>query len=132
MTVVLHTNVMVSALINPEGIPATILSLLLNGKLTVQYDNRILEEYTEVLSQSRSSFKKNLIRQLLDYIQNEGEFITAEPARAHSVNPGDRAFYEVAKTGNAQYLITGNKKHFPDEETVRSPKEFLEAYLAER
>ena len=123
---------MVSALINPEGIPAAILSLLLNGKLTVQYDKRVLAEYTEVLSRSRCSFTKNLIRQLLDYIQNEGEFVTAEPTRAHSANPGDRAFHEVANTGNAQYLITGNKKHFPDEEKVRSPKEFLEAYLAER
>lgn len=130
MTVVLDTNVIVSALISPGGIPATILSLLLNGKLTVQYDNRILEEYGAVLSRSKFPFKESLIRQLLDYIRNEGEFVTAEPTKVHFANMDDRAFYEVAKTGNAKYLITGNKRHFPNEEKVRSPREFVEIYLA--
>ncbi len=132
MTVVLDTNILVSALINPEGVPATILSLLLNGKLTILYDNRILKEYAEVLSRRKFPFKESLIFQLLDYIRQEGEFITAEPIENPFSSEDDKIFYEVAKTGNAEYIITGNKKHFPDEEIVKTPKEFIEIYLSEK
>ena len=130
MTVVLDTNILVSALINPTGVPATILSLLLNGKLTPCYDNRILKEYREVLSRQKFHFKKSLILQLLDYIKHEGEFIAVEPMRVASVSEDDRMFYEVAKAGKAQFLVTGNKKHFPNEDFVRTPREFVDIYLS--
>ena len=130
MTVVLDTNVLVSALVNPTGVPATVLGLLLNGKLTVCYDNRILGECREVLSRQRFHFKKSLILQLLDYIRQEGEFIAVEPLRTTSVSEDDRMFYEVAKTGKVAYLVTGNKKHFPNEDIVRTPKEFVDIYLS--
>ena len=45
MKVVVDTNVIVSALLNPNGPPAKILSLILNGKAKLLYDNRILFEY---------------------------------------------------------------------------------------
>ena len=130
MTVVLDTNVLVSALVNPTGVPATVLGLLLNGKLTVCYDNRILGEYREVLSRQKLHFKKSLILQLLDYIRQEGEFIAVEPLRTTSVSEDDRMFYEVAKTGKATYLVTGNKRYFPNEDFVRAPKEFVDIYLS--
>lgn len=130
MTVVLDTNILVSALINPTGVPATVLGLLLNGKLTLCYDNWILEEYREVLSRQKFHFKKTLIPQLLDYIRQEGEFIAVEPLRIPSVSEDDKMFYEVAKTGKAEYLVTGNKKHFPNEDIVRTPKEFVDIYLS--
>jgi len=102
-----------SALINPSGLPATILSLLLNGKITVLYDNRIFGEYSEVLSRQKFAFKKNHILQLLDYTRYGGEFVAVEPMRVRSVSEDDRMFYEVAVTGKAEFLVTGNKKHFP-------------------
>ena len=130
MKVVLDTNVLVSALINPTGVPAAILSLLLSGKLTVLYDNRILQEYKEVLSRQKFHFQKGLLLHLLDYIRHGGEFIAVEPLRLPSVNEDDRMFYEVAKAGKAEYLVTGNKKHFPNEDMVRTPKEFVDIYLS--
>jgi uncharacterized protein len=130
VTVVLDTNVLVSALINPAGVPATVLGLLLNGKLTACYDNRILGEYREVLSRPKFRFKKSLIPQLLDYIRQEGEFIAVEPLRITSISEDDRMFYEVAKAGKAAYLVTGNKRHFPNEDIVRTPKEFVDIYLS--
>jgi uncharacterized protein len=132
VTVVLDTNVLVSALINPTGLPATVMALLLNGKLAVCYDNRILSEYREVLLRQKFHFKKSLIFQLLDYIRQEGEFIAAEPLRIASISEDDRMFYEVAKTGKAEYLVTGNKKHFPNEDIVRTPKEFVDIYLSSK
>ena len=130
MTVVIDTNVLVSGLINPAGVPATILSLLLNGKITALYDNRILTEYRDVLFREKFHLKKGLVLHLLAYIRHEGEFVAFEPLRVASVSEHDRMFYEVAKTGKAQFLVTGNKKHFPDEKMVKTPKEFMDSYLA--
>ena len=42
MRVVIDTNVIVSALLNANGIPASILALVLNRKLNISYDNRII------------------------------------------------------------------------------------------
>ena len=132
MTVVLDTNILVSALINPSGVPATILSLLLNGKITLLYDNRILGEYKEVLSRQKFHFKKNHILHLLDYIRYGGEFVAVEPMRVRSVSEDDRMFYEVAVSGKAKFLVTGNKKHFLNENMVKTAKEFVDLYLSRK
>ena len=85
-----------------------------------------------MLSRPKFRFKKSLILQLLDYVRQEGEFIAVEPLLdIHtSIGEDDRMFYEVAKTGKAAYLVTGNKRHFPNEDIVRTPKEFVDIYLS--
>jgi predicted nucleic acid-binding protein len=41
------------------------------------------------------------------------------------IDETDRKFYDLALKA-AVYLITGNKKHFPTENWIVSPAEFLE------
>jgi putative PIN family toxin of toxin-antitoxin system len=64
MRVVLDTNVIVSALINANGIPARILALIINGKLKIAYDNRILFEYIDVLTREEFRFDSEPIAKL--------------------------------------------------------------------
>jgi len=132
MKIVLDTNVLVSGLINIAGIPAQIVNLLLNGQLTILYDSRIFKEYEEVLDRKKFGFKKSMISTIMDYIKNEGEYITAEPTTRVFRDKDDRMFYEVANTANARCLVTGNKDHYPKEGIVKSPKEFIEFYLSEK
>ena len=126
MKVVLDTNVIVSALINTNGIPAKILSLILNGKARILYDNRIIFEYTEVLSRKKFAFNNEIINDLTDFIKNEGEFVNSEYLKIKFRDETDKKFYEVFKTGKVHYLITGNTKHFPKEKGIISPKEYFE------
>lgn len=58
MNVVIDTNVIISGLLNPKSVSGQIINLILHEKLTLLFDNRILEEYREVLN------RKNL-----DYIE---------------------------------------------------------------
>ena len=132
MKIVLDTNVLISALINPGGIPAKILNLILNGKLTVLYDNRIMGEYRVVLSRKKFDFSLEIIEPLLDYIKYEGEFIAAEPLKTHFLDEDDKMFLEVALSGKAEYLITGNIKHFPAESYIVTPKVFIEENWREK
>ena len=41
-------------------------------------------------------------------------------------DPEDVVFYEVALSKDGAFLITGNKKHFPQRPVVVSPSEFVE------
>jgi len=45
--IVLDTNVLVSAFLNPSGAPAQLVTLVLAGELKLLLDERILAEYAE-------------------------------------------------------------------------------------
>jgi putative PIN family toxin of toxin-antitoxin system len=126
MKVVLDTNVIVSALLNPNGLPAGILSLVLTGTIELSYDNRIFSEYKEVLHRNKFGFDAELIDTLLDFITHEGKFINAIPLNTPFKDEEDKKFYEVFKSGLIDWLITGNKKDFPAEKNIVTPKEYLD------
>ena len=128
MNIVIDTNVLVSALINPNGKPAQILNLIINNNLTVLYDNRIINEYRNVLIRNKFGFTKEMIEPLLDYIENEGIFITSNPINIKMIDENDKMFVEVSESGKAIYIITGNKKHYPKIKNVVTPSEFIEIY----
>jgi putative PIN family toxin of toxin-antitoxin system len=133
MIVVLDTNVIVSALVNRRGASAKILSLIFNGNLKILYDNRILFEYLEVLSRKGFGFNFDIINDAMHFVRYEGKFndvpfndIDYPAVKFH--DEADRKFYEVYKAGEADYLITGNRKHFPEERTIIIPGEFIKIY----
>lgn len=128
MKVVIDTNVLVSGLINPGGKPARIIDLLLNGKLILLYDNRILNEYSDVLYRKKFNFSDALVAPLLAFITHECEYVTAIPLKIPFQDESDKMFLEVAETGNAEFLLTGNKDHFPKRKNIITPAEFFSGY----
>jgi uncharacterized protein len=126
VNVVIDTNVLISGLINPDGTPAKIINLLINERITIFYDNRILQEYIGVLHREKFGFTTKLIDPLLDFIKNEGQFVTADPITTHFSDEKDKMFLEVTKSAAVDYLITGNTKHFPENNRIVTPKEFID------
>ena len=126
MKIVLDTNIIVSAFINPKGIPGAIISLLLAKKITICYDNKIFSEYVEVLKKSKFNFDNILVDEFLDFVKDNGEYIIAEPQRVKFDDEYDKVFYDVYKSSDANYIITGNKKHFPKEKNIITPREYIE------
>lgn len=126
MRIVLDTNVVVSGLLKPVGPPGAILNSVLQMDLTVLFDDRILSEYRAVLTRPACGFDAADVSALLEFISYEGEYVTPGPVAAKIKDPGDVRFYEVAVAGRAEYLVTGNRKHFPDSHMVISPAEFVE------
>jgi len=126
MNVVIDTNVIVSALLNPYGNPAKILNLVINSELTFLYDVRILDEYNRILRRDKFGFARELIYPLIYFLKSEGISVTPNPSSVKFKDEDDKKFYETALSGNAEYLITGNKTHFPEEKFIVSPTEFLD------
>ena len=120
---VLDTNVLVSALLSPFGTPAIIYRMFLTGMLNLVVSADIIEEYEDVLHRSRLKIQTVDADAVLSAIYQCAE--TVQPIRSTDALPDedDRVFYDTAKTAGA-YLITGNKKHFPQAQFVLSPAEF--------
>ncbi|MDR2143577.1 MAG: putative toxin-antitoxin system toxin component, PIN family [Treponema sp.] len=126
MKIVLDTNVIVSALLCPQSLPAKILGLLLNGTIGIVYDNNVLVEYIDVLNREKFKINKELIKIVLDFLVSDGEYIVSIPQNARFTDEDDRIFYELYKSSEADFLITGNIKHFPKERNIITPREFIE------
>jgi putative PIN family toxin of toxin-antitoxin system len=124
MLVVVDTNIVVSAFWSRNGNHAKIIRLIQNNNITPCYDYRILEEYREVLSRVKFGFEKWEIDDFLAQIKHDGMSVVAKIIDLSFVYESDKKFYEVAKYCNAK-LITGNIWHFPNDDIVISPADFL-------
>jgi len=131
MRIVLDTNVLVSAILNPRGKPADILNLVLDGRVVVCYDDRIFIEYRGVLLRERFRFHPDDVESLLLFIAHAGERIVPVPRALVLPDPDDLMFYEVLSASSAKFLVTGNVKHFlaANDRRVVSPQKFLEKYF---
>jgi len=131
MIIVLDTNVLISGILKPYSKAATILRLVTDGAVQLAYDLRILSEYRDVLKRSEFNFAQENVEDFLEQVEEEGLLVSVKPLRFHLSDPDDEPFLEVALSGGAEAIVTGNKRHFPKKEyeTVKilSPAEFLEA-----
>jgi putative PIN family toxin of toxin-antitoxin system len=111
--VVLDTNVVVSALLNPRGKEASLLRIALAGGVAFYLTEPIFVELKTVLERPHFKFNHNNIAMLLNDIRSFGVFVTPSgPVTASSDEPDNR-FLECAEAAKAHYVVTGNKKHFP-------------------
>ena len=125
--VVLDTNVIVSALLSPLGNPAKIYRMFLTGLLTLIYNSDILDEYKDVLGRPRLGIPADDAETVLSAIKQYGKSVEPLPITnvIAMIDESDRIFYDVAKNA-AAYLITGNIRHYPQESSILTPREFLE------
>jgi putative PIN family toxin of toxin-antitoxin system len=135
MRVVIDTNVIVSGVLNPHGPPGRIVNALLSE--TVMHDDRILSEYREVLLRPTFGCVRSDVEGLLDFVESTGEYVSAEPLWLVLPDPDDLPFLEVAISGAAGALITGNIRHFKPQRgrhsaRVTTPADFLRHWGASR
>jgi putative PIN family toxin of toxin-antitoxin system len=128
LRLVIDTNVLVSAAIKPAGLQRTVLLLGITKPARLYVSRPILEEYSEVLSRPELRIRKGLRQQLLQLIKNH--CCSVAPTRLLEVtsDPDDNMFLERADTARADYLVTGNQKHFPrfwKKTKVITPREFI-------
>ena len=112
--VVLDTNVVVSACLRPEGAPAIIVELVLLGTLTVCLSPDVLREYCEVLARPKFSRQLERISALLEGIEDVAVAVTPDRKATISPDEEDNRFLECAEAAEADFLVTGKRKHFPE------------------
>ena len=111
---IIDTNVLISGLLSPSGNEALVLLAVHQGLLQPCFSDAILDEYTAVLARPRFRFLPEEIEALLLMFRAKGEYFQPEASPVSSPDPADTKFIHCALAAGADYLVTGNKKDFPD------------------
>jgi putative PIN family toxin of toxin-antitoxin system len=111
--VVLDTNIIVSALLQPLGPPARVFMLAIDGSLQLCISGSVYAEYEEVISRPRFRRSEEIIAGALHTIRERGFWVRPAEAIRACFDPDDDIFLECADAAQANYLVTGNLKHFP-------------------
>jgi len=133
MRIVIDTNVLVSGMINSQSYPGKVLDFVRAGAIEMIVDDRILEEYVDVLQRDylRTYFSLADVHAVLGFIIHRAYHVACDVVVDTLPDAGDVCFLEVALTVDAP-LITGNKRHFPlakrRDADVLNPREFIIRY----
>jgi len=94
--------------------------------ITVIYSDEIFEEYLDVLNRKKLNLPAMTVNSFIRLIIKNGEKVSPFHQFVHFNDESDKKFYEAFKTAEADYLITGNTKHFPYEDGIVTPRKFTE------
>lgn len=113
-TAVFDTNVIVSGFLSPHGPPGRIVDWLREGVVRAVLDDRIIDEYREVLIRPVFGLPITEAETVLRAVSRYGLWVTAPPGIAADNLPDadDAPFLECARSAGVP-LVTGNVRHYP-------------------
>lgn len=129
LRLVLDTNVVVSAALKPEGKERTAFLVAITKPARLYVSEPILKEYADVLGRPELRIRRGARLQMLDLIRNRAVMISPRIHLILSSDPSDNKFIECADAARADYLVTGNSRHFPQYwkmTKVITAREFIE------
>jgi putative PIN family toxin of toxin-antitoxin system len=128
LRLVIDTNILVSAVLKPHGLERTVLLLAITKPAKLYVTEAIVAEYRNVLARPELKIRRGLQQQFLQLIKNHARFVCAVHPLKVAKDPGDDKFLECADAARADYLVTGNQRHFPKfwkKTKVISSREFI-------
>jgi putative PIN family toxin of toxin-antitoxin system len=132
--IVIDTNIIVSALLQPLGPPAQVYSLVCDGSIQLCVSGEVYAEYEEVIRRPRFRRDETVITAALYTIRERGLWVKPTETVRECADPDDDIFLECAQAARAVYLVTGNLKHFPVTwlgTRIITARNFLEIMAAE-
>jgi putative PIN family toxin of toxin-antitoxin system len=132
--VVYDTNVIVSAALKPKSIPALLVSLALKHQVRLFLSREVFEEYETVLKRPELNLRPHRLGVFLHDIQKTAALVRPTKRLAVASDESDNRFLECAERARADYLVTGNTKHFPASfkgTEIVSPREFADLLVKE-
>jgi putative PIN family toxin of toxin-antitoxin system len=128
LRLVLDTNIVVSAALKPDGLQRTVLLLAITKPARLYITEAIMAEYREVLARPKMAIRKGLQQQMLQLIRKRASTVRSARPLLVTPDPEDNMFLECADKARADYLVTGNQRHFPKfwkKTKVITSREFL-------
>jgi putative PIN family toxin of toxin-antitoxin system len=131
---VYDSNVIVAALINPNGLPALLLDLATQNRIQLFLSNFLLREYEAVLRRPKFGFSPAKVRNVVRAIHAHATVVKPRETLQVLTDPSDNHILTCAVESRVDYLVTGNKRHFPFSVFrgvgIVSPRPFWEIYQA--
>jgi putative PIN family toxin of toxin-antitoxin system len=127
--VVVDTNVLISALVFPGGVPEQVYRLAIEGRITLVTSPPLLAELGRVLTE-KFGWQDVYLRAALAQIVRIGEIV--EPVERVSIiadDPDDDRVLEAAQTAGAAVIVSGDRHLLSlgrwEEIAILTPAEFL-------
>jgi uncharacterized protein len=133
--VVIDTNILVSALLLPQSLPAVVVMLAVTGEVQLCMSDAIFAEYDEVIRRPHLKLPIEVVRGTLLSIRKVGVWVPTDVRAAGCSDLDDNIFLECAEAAAADYLVTGNQRHFPDrwkKTRVISARAFVEIIMEKK
>jgi putative PIN family toxin of toxin-antitoxin system len=132
---VVDTNILIRALIKPQGTVGPVLTRLRDGYYTLLYAEPLLDELVAKLALPRIRDKYYLtdedVETVLALILLRGEPVVPQRRITACRDPKDNVVLEVAVAGEADYIVTGDNDllvlHPFEGIPIIGPAEFLKA-----
>lgn len=128
--IVIDTNVLISAALKPLGPQALVINLVAFRAVELFVSKAVLAEYQEVFRRPKfAHLDQREVAVLLALIEREATTVTPAKRLTISKHDSDNRFYECAHAAGADYIVTGNSKHFvePHKNTrIISSRQLLE------
>ncbi len=128
LRLVIDTNIIISAALKPDGLQRTVLLLAITKPARLYVSDAILDEYRDALARPELKIRRGLRQQLLQLIKSRSHLVRTVSPLEVSIDPGDDKFLECADAARADYLVTGNARHFPrfwKRTKVITPRDFI-------
>lgn len=125
--VVLDTNIVISATLRAGGLPEAIFNLTIDGLIQLCVSKPVLAEYEEVLRRARLAIPPEKVANALARIRGRSDLVAPTVKVRECSDPDDDIFLECAEAAQADDLVTGNRKDFPDDwkkTRIVTPREF--------
>lgn len=112
MRVIVDTNILISALINPHGLPAKLIDAWRSQRYTLVTSAEQLLELGEVAR--RPALRKFVVPAQVGTFINDLRELAEVLVRLHkvdrSIDPADNFLLAMAEGGKADYLVSGDKR----------------------
>ena len=92
---------------------ALVVSLGLNNKVQLCVSDPVFKEYEKVLSYPRLKFVPREMTAFLERLRSASILVAHTHRVSASPDEPDNRFLECAEFAGADFLVTGNKRHFP-------------------
>jgi uncharacterized protein len=111
MRVILDTNVLVAALVVSDGPPHQLYEAFLNDRFTLISSDTQIEEFSRVTRYPaiRGRIHPAQAGRMLNAMRSLSVFLEKLPPASVSRDPHDDYLFAMAKAGEVDYLVTGDK-----------------------
>ncbi len=128
MKVVIDCNVVISAGLTNASCRQVIYEVVKSHDCILSLE--ILQEYDTVAKRKKFNSVQDTLLPLIYSLSWNAQFVTPMPSNLKLPDPKDQVYLDTALTGEAEVIVTGNKKHFPESSyrqvQIVSPREFLD------
>jgi len=125
---VVDTNIFLAGLLNAEGGAAKIIAAFQSCEFELVVTLEVFDEYVRVLHLFDNAIPVQKSEELLELVFENAVKVRPAAPKGLCIDMEDEKFVSAASAGQATFIVTKNKKHFPKDDPlikIVNVREFL-------